>query len=439
MTAPPPKKPLNIAIVGGGLAGIALTIGLLRHGITPHVYEAASNFGEIGAGIAFGPNSVRAINLLSPEALAALRKLSTSNQDPAEANTYLTMRYGTDSRNGDGKKCGDLILRLKPSKVVQDVSEIPGMNAMSTVHRARLLDSWAKLVPEGITSFGKRLTEVEILREGGVRLYFADGTTADADAVIGCDGIRSQVRNSIFKTMGKNLGPKYVGEYAYRSLISSDVAKEILGSELAMNGNLWWGYGGYIINYPVEQGRLVNVVAVVGGEKMEWDHSEVIRTVDREKMYNDFKEWDPRLQRLLREFKTADQWSLWDLIHDEPYNHGRVCLMGDAAHASTPHLGAGAGFAMEDAFVLSGLLATATSSTDLDKVFEAFTTLRRERTQKLVVRSREASKDYAFCGKGIEDDADKLVESAKERFLWIWEIDLEEHLEEGKKRLLRGQ
>jgi salicylate hydroxylase len=434
-----PKKPLKIAIVGGGLGGLGLTLGLLKQGITPHIYEAAPAFSEIGAGVIFGPNAVRAVNLISPWAFEAFKKCATNNRSPDKFNTWMTHRYGTDTRNGQ-KKCGDLLWELKGEGNVLERAKGLGMGVMNSVHRAKFLDELINLIPEGLASFKKVLTEVEDLGDEGVKMSFADGTTATADAVIGCDGIKSKVRASLMTMLKRPpVESKYVGEYAYRSLIDYETARDILGEDLAMNASLWQGYDGYIVHYPVEQARMLNVVAVRRDKSGKWEHEELVAPGSREEMYEDFKQWDPRLQRLLREFKTSTQWSLWDLIHDSPYFKGRVCLLGDSAHASVPHLGAGAGFAMEDSYILSNLIAMAKKADDLEGIFRVYDATRRARTQNLIIKSRKAGEAYELAGEDIGDDFMALRTDAQTKYKWVWEVDLEGQLETAKTMLSKAE
>ena len=99
-----PTKPFNIAIVGGGLGGVALAIGLIKRGVPTHIYEAAARFGEIGAGVIFGPNLVRALNLIEPAMIQGLKKCATFNESADGIHTWLSWRYGMDSRDGNGKE-----------------------------------------------------------------------------------------------------------------------------------------------------------------------------------------------------------------------------------------------------------------------------------------------------------------------------------------------
>jgi salicylate hydroxylase len=429
MSPTPVPKPLTIAIIGGGLSGLALSIGLLHH---PHIqfqiYESAPSFSEIGAGIMFGPHAVNALRLLHPEALEAFKKCVTYNEDEGMKWLWPTFRYGTD--RGGGWELGGEIAQISPSEDVGRMIEVCGTKTMSAVHRARFLDECVKILPEGRASFGKNLVGIEEAKEG-VKMTFADGTDSIADAVIGCDGIKSRTRAILFP----NVEPKYAGEYAYRSLIDVKVVKEIMGEQLGGNANLWMGHGGYIINYPVEQGRLVNVVGVRRNHDKESKHSydKLVTPVSREEMYEDWKDWDPRLQQLYRKFKTSDQWSLWDLPHEEKYYRGRICLMGDGAHAALPHLGSGAGMCMEDAYILSNLLGTAKKADDLEKIFEVYDAVRRPRTQKLVLKSRESGLYSALeMTENVEDAYKALQVEFPKLYSWVWGFDLEGSLREAK-------
>lgn len=118
------------------------------------------------------------------------------------------------------------------------------------------------------------------------------------------------------------------------------------------------------------------------------------------------------------------QWA----IHDHPvtptYYNERICLLGDSAHATTPHQAAGAGQCTEDALILSTLLALVRSPDQLETAFAVYDGIRRPRAQKVVVTSREAGDIFSLKGLDIGEDLQKLVDNMNKRFLWIWEHDL---------------
>lgn len=109
--------------------------------------------------------------------------------------------------------------------------------------------------------------------------------------------------------------------------------------------------------------------------------------------------------------------------------------MGDSAHAVVPHLGSGAGMAMEDAYILSNLVGTAKGPEDLEKIFKAYDTVRRPRTQKLARKSREAGIYHAFEKENVGDDFEALRREAAQLYVWVWGFDLEASLEETKVML----
>ena len=428
------RKPFRIAIVGGGLGGLALAIGLIRHGIDVHIYEAATTFSEIGAGVAFGPNSVRALGLIDESILRGYKKHATFNEDPKRQHTFLSFRYGIDSRNGNGKTCGDLIMHMEDD---QEMDKWTGTRTRSCIHRAKFLDELIQLVPVGIVSFGKALVSVGELpdEESGlndVRLHFSDGSTATASAIVGCDGIKSKTREAI---LGNSINPKFTGEYAYRALIPRDAALKALGEELACNGQLYCGYGGYIITYPVEHGEFINIVAVRRKNGATWEDGQWVVPSTKDEMLRDFEGWHPAVIDLISRSLAQERWALFDLQHSAKYYKGTVCLLGDSAHASTPHIGAGAGMAMEDAFLLSSLVGAIRDQTELEKAFRAFDAVRRPRTQTVVEYSMLSGLAYEFMKDDVGDDFSRLQADISARFEWLWHEDLEAQLLRARKLL----
>ena len=430
--SPPPD--FSVAVIGGGLAGLTLSIGLTRYGISHQIYESAKCFSEIGAGICMGPNAITALTLIDPRIKECYDRCATYNEDPDRRKGWLSFRYGMAQGKNMGNDrqdvdFGDLITNVDAYSMTEE--------GRSCVHRAKFLDEVTKLVPEGTAAFGKTMKQIRET-EKDVEISFEDGTTAHASALIACDGIKSLTRKYVLGPSDSSIEPVFANEYAYRALLPRVEANAILGSDqLAGNGNLYCGQNGYVIHYPVEHGALVNVVAIKRATSdfaISANDSWLV-PCSREAMLSDFENWGDPILQVLGKVRDSSRWALFDSPPARTFCRGRVCLMGDAAHASTPNQGAGAGMAFEDAFIMSGLLADVRNEEpkSVERTFQAFDTVRRPRTQRLVATSREAGKLYEFAIDGIGDDLVKIKEDLERRHDWIWKVDLLAELERARR------
>lgn len=436
----PSQRPIRIAIIGGGIGGLALTIGLLKHShLSPHIYEAAPVFSEIGAGVASGANAVRALGLIDEQLIAAYKRWATYDAAPGSEGRWMNVRHGMAGRgSAEGAKPGELMYEL-PYTNLEDLKL--GARARSAVHRANFLDEMVKLIPQEAVSFNKGLVDFKIMPDeerGGeaVKLTFTDSSTALADVVIGCDGIKSAVRKVMCQETGRPIEPIYTGDFAYRCLAPTEEAKKVYGEDLATSGNIYSAYEGYSTQYPVSRGDFLNVIVIhrdpswdPNSEKPpEWRNEQWTIPAGKEKMLQDLKGWFPATLELLSKFSTYDRWALFHLPHNESYIHssGLVALMGDSAHATTPHLGAGAGMAIEDAYMLSNLLGKLKPGAvrDIPEALQAYDEVRRPRTQKLVAYSHKA--------KGMLSEvpySEEIRQEMTDMYHWVWMEDLEEELD----------
>ncbi|KAF3002085.1 hypothetical protein E8E13_009597 [Curvularia kusanoi] len=422
-----------IAIVGGGLGGLALAVGLLKHGINVHIYEAAEAFSEIGAGVAFGINSITALHLIDPKLLEGYKKHATFNADADRASTFMSFRWGVDEANQTGHKAGDAMFNLDDEWHPNRAEDF-GVRTRSCIHRARLLDELVALLPDDVTSFRKSFVAADQQEDGTLEIRFADGTTAEASALIGCDGIKSKVRELV---CGTGVSATYAGEVAYRAMVPKTHAEKALGADLALNGTIYCGYGGYIVTYPIENCDFVNMVAIPHdpGKAWIWDRENWTVPATTTDLRKSFVGWLPSLIDIISDHLMPSKWALFDLQHDASYFKDNICLLGDSAHATTPHLGAGAGMAMEDAYVLSQLIATTGDIAHIAKAFRAYDAVRRPRTQKCIEESRNAAMAMDFLEPHVADDTSALEKALKSSYKWLWHEDLESQVR-GAKALL---
>lgn len=282
-----PTKPFSIAVIGGGIGGLCLALGLLRRGIPVQVYEQAAGFGEIGQGVAFGPNSARAMQLVDPAIKEAFTRLAThaaEEETEGIGRTWINFRCGGDNT--------EMIAKIQTFD--------SNLTGLSSVHRARFMDELVKLVPKEIAHFNKRFLGLKNLDTGEVEIAFADGSTFKADAVVGCDGIRSMVRQVLLGRKSAEDDLSFSGTVAYRAIIPMEKAIEALGEDFAVNAQMFLAPGGHVLTYPIDHRKMVNVIASVNkGEG--WDHdSWVIKDAKYDDMKKDFVGWCDQVQNVLK-------------------------------------------------------------------------------------------------------------------------------------------
>lgn len=424
-TSRSPKKPFNVAIVGGGIGGLSLAIGLHSRGVPVQIYEAARAFTEVGAGIGMDPNSIQAMTLIDERIGASYLRLVAKKTKKADRDTWLTFRCAVGEP--------ELIARVRTGQPEK---------TFSSVHRAHFLQGMVDLLPKEIAHLNKRLASIDDGSSGPVRLTFEDGSSAEAEAVIGCDGVKSVVRRMLLRKSSVLEDLCFSGKCAYRGLVPMDKAKEAVGEYLATSSSMYLGPGAHVLTYPIAHGTIVNVVAFKdrdGG----WPHEQWVVRKPKEEMIRDFQGMGRHVQQILQLMDDPDLWALFDHRPAPTYHEGRVAILGDAAHTTTPHQGAGAGQALEDALIMSTVLADARIQTasDIPAAFRAYDGIRRPRSQKVVSTSRSCGETYAFKGPG-GDDLPKVRDDLVNRFAWIWDEDMGRHAEDGRAllgQILHGQ
>ncbi|KAK0387824.1 hypothetical protein NLU13_4069 [Sarocladium strictum] len=402
-------KDFTVAVIGGGIAGLTTAIALHQRNIPVTVYERTSKFGEIGAGVSFTPNAIRAMQGCHPGIAEAFNKVCTRNGWESKREVWFDYVDGVESET-----------RFT-------ITNNLGQNG---VHRAHFLDELVKLLPPERAVFGKCLQEIVDKEGEKVMMKFADGTVAYADAVIGCDGIKSKVRQFVVGAGHPSVKPSYAHKYAYRAMVPMDKAIEALGEEKALNACMHMGQGSHVLTFPVEHGQRLNIVAFHTTEEDWEDYERTTKQSAREDAFRDFAGFGTDIQNLLKlTDETLNVWAIFDLgDHPVPtFTRGRVAISGDAAHATSPHHGAGAGFCIEDAFFLAELLQdpAVIHPADLAAVLQVFDQHRRERGQWLVQSSRWIGDCYEWQAKGIERDLKKIEQEINHRNRIIADFDIE--------------
>jgi salicylate hydroxylase len=335
----------RIAIVGGGLAGLAAAQALRAFGIAAAVFEAAPALGEIGA----------AVNV-SPQAVKALQAIGLGDKIAAVAIESPGI-YTRNMQTGEFLEFND---RLK--------SAARYGAPYYTFHRADLLDVLASELDRSTIHLGHRLSAIEE-RADNVLLKFDNGAEAEADFVIGADGVRSVIRRALY---GDD-NPSYTGQMVWRALLkASDVPDEVLEP----TGHIQWvGPGCHLLAYYIRAKKLVNIVTQQDTDA--WVEEGWSTRGDPDEMRSSFPNPEPRLKKLLSLVTECSKWGLFTRPLTRNWGRGRIQLIGDAAHAMLPNAGQGACQAFEDSYIIARWLDACSDPA------EAFANFRRVRIPRV--------------------------------------------------------
>ena len=341
----------DFLIIGAGIGGLATAQALLRLGHQVRVYEAAAELREIGAGVVLGANAMRALDELGLH--AAVRP----------AGTPLTTVRLLDEH-------GRVLNRADTSGFTERL----GYDNLGIL-RADLQRELLRALPPGVVQLGHRLARFE-QTSNRVTAFFENGTQATAEALVAADGIRSRVRRQLLPTSQ----PRYAGYTCWRATVRADIAG------LPTTGTSeTWGRAGRFGLVPVANGRLY-WFACINSPEANNPAFRAYRVADLQRHFAGFHAPIPQVLAA-----TTDADLLWGDLYDlaplASLAFGRVLLLGDAGHATTPNLGQGAGMAVEDAAILARCLRAAPA--DLPTAFRAFDRQRRPRTRRIVVQSRQ--------------------------------------------------
>ncbi|HEY4073580.1 MAG TPA: 3-hydroxybenzoate 6-monooxygenase [Herbaspirillum sp.] len=361
------KKALSVIIVGGGIGGMAAALALSRLGIKIKLLEQSAQIGEIGAGVQLAPNAFAALDALGVGQNARNRAVFTER---------LVMMDAVD-----GQEVGTF-------PVDQRFRDRFG-NPYAVIHRADIHTSIYEGVAQSpLIEFFTSTHVTDLIDEGGqVTVVDSNGNRFSGDAVIGCDGVKSVIRD---KLIGDEA--RVSGHVVYRAVVPvEEMPADLRWNEAA----IWVGPNCHLVHYPLRHGQQFNLVVTFHSrEKEVWG----VREGSKEEVLSYFQGICDRPRQLLDAPKSWKRWSTADRDPIDNWVHGRTVLLGDAAHPMLQYLAQGACMAIEDAVTLGE--AVKYCDYDLDAAFKLYEKSRVTRTARTVLSAREMGRIYH--AKGVE-------------------------------------
>jgi salicylate hydroxylase len=391
MSPPPP----HAIIAGAGIGGLCTAIGLARTGWQISLFEKAKFLDEAGAGLQ-----------LSPNAAAILQKLGVIDR---LARFALRPKAIAIRRARDGA-----MLALLPLEDAERRWGAPYLVAHRADLQRALLEAAAREPGISLTAgtavggfvSGAHSISVSISKR-------AEVSKVEGDCLIGADGVRSFVRQSL--GLG---GARFARKTAWRALVEpSRVPAAMRGEETS----LWLGRGAHLVHYPLRGGGIINAVAIVdedfhAGEENFWSSPGDACILETR-----FRGWSKAARELLH---AAPEWRKWPLFECGPLENwacGRVALIGDAAHAMLPFLAQGAAQAIEDA---SALAAALNQGKDIEANLRAYQRTRLARATRVQNESRRQGALYHLSGPAafVRDTALRALSGPRmlARYDWLY-------------------
>lgn len=341
-------SPDHVAIVGGGIAGMAAACAFAGSGRMTEVFERAPVLREIGAGLQISPNGGAVLRGLGLADMARRRGLQAQAVQPMDAlSGRIIGSFDLSGRKGE---------------------------PYCLFHRADLLD----MLAERAEALGAKLhTGVEVtgVTDKGLSLHTK---THEADLLVGADGLHSRLRAALVPTSE----PFFTGQTAWRAVITGDHPPV---------SRIWMAPKRHVVTYPLPNGR-INIVAI--RETRDWAAEGWAIPDDPAHLMAAFADCAPDLRQMLAKVQETHLWGLFRHPIPAQWHDATRVLIGDAAHPTLPFLGQGANLALEDAWVL----AATTAQKPRAQALAAYQQARHARVGKAIATANANARNYHLSG-----------------------------------------
>jgi salicylate hydroxylase len=355
-----------ILIIGGGIGGLTAAVALERQGFAVQVFERAAEIGDVGAGISLGVSASKGLYALG------LREIIRAAADLPQVGGALHYQTGEPLGGGFAEK-------------VFHADDLPFVNQ---IHRADLF-TILKDALEGLNPTALHLGHAFVgfeQDETGVTAIFADGKRVRGAALIGCDGIRSLVRQQMFGLED----PRFTGRVVYRFLVPMEDAAPYMHAGGSIS---YIAPRQSLLRYSIRRGAQVNCVAFIHSDN--WKGEGWSERVPSDELVALFDGWHPDVQGLARAapLEGTAKWGMYDREPLDIWTQGRVALLGDSAHPMLPFLGLGAAMAIEDAVVLAR--ACQETPADIPLALSTYEASRTGRAGAILLESRHQGEIFS--------------------------------------------
>lgn len=334
-------------IIGAGIGGLTSALAFERAGIEYQVFEKAQSITAVGAGIWLAPNALQVLELMN--VLDEIQQKGNSIDRITLAEADLTPISDTDQNT---------------------IKQFFGYSTIA-IHRAELQKVLYNRIPREKIHLGKDFHHFEELSNGKIKVFFDDDSEYETDFLIGADGINSKLRKQLFPKSKT----RYSGQTCWRGVADIKIDQEFQNRGLELWGNQ--------IRFGISR---------IAENKVYWfavalDAPNQVDKVDmvQQKLSEIFGTFHPLVNKLILS-TSPDKIIRNDIIDLEPlgkWYKNNICLVGDAAHATTPNIGQGGAQAIEDAYYLSELI----KGQPKENIFELFQQKRIKKVNSIVKQS----------------------------------------------------